>query len=292
MLKKFKDASKGFEKRRKAKWKQVKAGTLSKADYKKWVQNQLYGLKWYKGMLDNLAERATDADRKAVDEIVDALPEAFKDGRDRGTYEIEMGFGVDTSYTLTDDLKVEEAMKGDYIPEPKLNVAKDKRWNRQKISSAITMGFLQGEGIPEVAKRLRAVTDMDRNASIRNARTYMTSAANAGKMDAAMRGRVLGLDEVKTWLATPDVRTRHSHRMLDLETKELEDNFSNGLPRPAAMHPFKPAEVYNCRCTMWIHPRMVDVSNAYKWRNMDEKEYQEWRKAKPQKRTPRGEENE
>ena len=51
------------------------------------------------------------------------------------------------------------------------------------------------------------------------------------------------------WIATNDKRTRHSHAIMDGETKGVNGKFSNGLEYPGDPNG-APAEVYNCRCTM------------------------------------------
>ena len=59
----------------------------------------------------------------------------------------------------------------------------------------------------------------------------------------------MGIEMQKEWMATLDSRTRHSHRRLDGETVEYDSEFSNGCRYPGDPKG-KPAEVYNCRCTM------------------------------------------
>jgi hypothetical protein len=72
-------------------------------------------------------------------------------------------------------------------------IAKDQLWNRNHLVSAVAQGILQGEGIPDIAKRLQTVAAMDDNAAIRNARTYVTAAQNKGRIDSYERAEKLGI---------------------------------------------------------------------------------------------------
>ena len=68
-------------------------------------------------------------------------------------------------------------------------------------------------------------------------------------MDACYKAKDKGADVVKQWDATLDSSTRESHVKVDMEIRELDEKFSNGL-----MYPGDPgggaAEVVNCRCAL------------------------------------------
>ncbi len=90
---------------------------------------------------------------------------------------------------------------------------------------------------------------MERVSAIRTARTAVTGAENAGRLDGLLKARDRGIDVQKEWVATMDGRTRHSHRTVDGEIVDQDKKFSNGLRYPG--DPAGPGrEVYNCRCTM------------------------------------------
>lgn len=71
------------------------------------------------------------------------------------------------------------------LPYKKVNVPKDLRWNTKQINAQVMQGILQGESMYKIAARLQNVTDMTASAAIRNARTMVTGAENAGRMHAA-----------------------------------------------------------------------------------------------------------
>lgn len=97
---------------------------------------------------------------------------------------------------------------------------------------------------------------MNRTSAIGAARTAVTGAQNAGRMDSFTAAEGMGIKLKKEWLATLDGRTRHSHAVLDGERVENDKKFSNGCMFPGDPNG-PPGEVYNCRCTL-----IADVDGA------------------------------
>lgn len=143
------------------------------------------------------------------------------------TYEIEMGVNANTGFALYSRETVEKLVKQNEIslPKRKVDIPLDQQWNRKHLDSAILQGVLQGDSIPKISKRLQQVTDMDRKASIRNARTMMTGAQNGGRMSAYERAANLGIKIQKEWMATLDSRTRDSHQKMDGERVDWKSRF-------------------------------------------------------------------
>lgn len=129
---------------------------------------------------------------------------------------------------------------------------KAKLWDEKQIQSAATQSILQGESIPEIAERLaETVGDKDAAAAVRNARTMITGAENAGRQAAAERATEKGINITKVWVATLDMRTRHAHRFLDGQRKPIDKPFvvdGDEIMYPGDMNA-KPYLLYNCRCT-------------------------------------------
>ena len=135
------------------------------------------------------------------------------------------------------------------LPYKNLDEKKDIRWNVKKMNAEVLQGIMQGEPMDKIAGRLSKVTDMNATAAIRNARTMVTGAENKGRQDSYARATADGIILERTWLATNDSRTRHSHSVLDGETKPIDTPFSNGLMYPGDPDG-EPSEVYNCRCAL------------------------------------------
>lgn len=271
-----------FEAKDKIKREQLERGEITKEQYNYWRTGQiLMGERWQE-MRDTLAADLSNSNQIAASIVNGYMPEVYALNHNYGTYEVERGAMVDTSYTLYDRDTVERLIKENpqLLPEARVNIPKDQRWNQQKITSAITQGILQGEGIRDISKRLRKVSDMNRNQSITNARTITTSVENAGRINSYKRAESMGIGMKKVWLATLDKRTRDSHRHLDGEKVETDETFSNGCRYPG--DPQGPArEVYNCRCTLIAQVDGVELDlsdtslrNNYKLGGMS---YEEWK---------------
>lgn len=257
----------------------VRRGEETEADYREWRRGQiLVGERWQE-LVDTLAEDYRNADRIAASTVNGYLPDAYALNHDYATFQVERESNLDTSYTLYDRATVERLIRDqpDLLPTVKVDGRKDLTWNRRHIASAITQGVLQGEPMDRVARRVRSVADMDYRASMRTARTAMTSAQNAGRADAYRRAQDMGIHVRKQWLATLDQRTRHSHRRLDGEVVGMEESFSNGLRYPGDPESGRGSEVYNCRCTLVPVVDGADPSEGARHSNLGGMTYEQWR---------------
>lgn len=262
---------------------QVKNGKLSVSDYQQWRRSHiLTGRRWYE-MADVLATDMTNSNLIAAGIINEHLPEVYAIGYNYGLYTVEKQALFETSFTLYDRHTVERLIrdKPDLLPQAKINIPRDKLWNKQKMNSAITQGILQGETIPEISQRLAKVTDMNEVSAIRNARTMTTSAENGGRIESFRDAESFGIKTSKTWIAALDGRTRHSHRQLDGETiSDVDGTFSNGCRYPADPHG-DPAEVYNCRCTLISQIVPVDRTAGIEHnKKLGGMTYSEWKNQK------------
>lgn len=274
------------------------AGEISKADYQQWVLRQrMIGSDW-KTMSDILAKDLVNADNIARKMIGEEMPNVYALNANYGTYQIEHT-GIDTGFTLYNHDTAEVLLKQENIalmPGPTgskaemLREAADLKWNRQKINSAVLQGVLQGEGAKKVAQRLMGVAQMDANAAIRYARTMTTSAQNAGRYQSYRRAKALGIDLTIEWQATLDNRTRHEHRMMHGQRREVDEPFE-----VSGFKILYPAEakgkssdipqsmIWNCRCTLlaWVKGFEPDtVKSSPKMRGMT---FEEWQTAKAPK---------
>lgn len=230
-------------------------------EYQKWKIGQIAVGKRWEEMRDTLAEDLTDTYGKARSMIEGYMPEVYALNHNYATFQVESLSKVNTSYSLYDAHTVERLIKDNPKLLPKYKFGKttyerlrDKQltWNKEKVTSAVLQGILQGESIPKIASRMRDVAYMDYKSSIRDARTSITSAQNAGRIEAMHRAEDLGIKMMKQWLATIDDRTRHEHRELDGQRMPVDEPFV--VDDYEIMYPAdpdaEPEMVYNCRCTM------------------------------------------
>lgn len=118
----------------------------------------------------------------------------------------------------------------------------------QAIRDALNEGIGSGEGIPELADRIRHVFDVAQTRATTIARTETIGAYNGA---AATVANDAGTDVVagQEWIATRDARVREQHAERDGERVPVGEPFSGGL-----MYPGDPAgdpgDTINCRCTV------------------------------------------
>ena len=258
----------------------VKAGKLSQEDYIKWRKEAMLRGKQWKDMLDTLADDYTQADLIAMNIVNGHTPEAYALNANHAAYEIERGTMYDTSFTLYDRQTVERLLreKPDLLPKPQVDIPRDRRWNRRKIREEITQAILRGESMDDAADRLMRVIGMDYSAAIRNARTAITGAENAGRVDSYRRAQEMGIDLKQKWMATLDSLTRHSHVVMDGEQINVGGTFSNGCKYPGDPSG-PPEEIYNCRCTLVAELTGFSFTDAPRNSKLGRMSYEQWKEA-------------
>lgn len=273
-------------------WRQkLNDGDITKAKFQKWYSNKVMNAKRWEAMRDTLAEDLTNVNVMANDLVRESMLHTFAINHNYGTYEIEDGLSISTSYTLYNADTVANLIKNDpdILKRPSLDINLDKRWNKKLFQSQITQGILQGESIDNLAKRVAlGTTRQDMNAAIRNARTATTCAQNAGRTQSYQRAVSLGIEVYQVWLAALDSRTRSSHRHMDGEKvkviKGKQVKFSNGLRYPGDPDG-RAEEVWNCRCTLVTSfDENEDFSDIKERANkLDNQSYNEWKNEHKQK---------
>lgn len=207
----------------------------------------------YKRMVERTAQELSQVNEMAIAYINGELPKTYATNYNFFGNQISREVPKYT-FELVDAGTVANLIKSDksLLPTRKLDVAKDKRWNTKKMNSEVLQGILQGESMPEIAKRLQKVEHMNAESAIRNARTMVTGAENKGRIDMLKRANEYGIEAKKMWIATNDNRTRDWHAELNGALAEQDDPFVNSVGE--IMYPGDPdasgANVYNCRCAL------------------------------------------
>lgn len=250
-----------FQKKDEIKHKALENGLITQKEYDQWLTGQIMMGKRWQEMRDTLAQDFTNANKIAKAMAYNEMPDVFALNHNYGTYQVEHGAMVDTSYTLYDRDTVINLFNDNnefyHAPGKKvtarINEGLDKAWNKKNVQSCMLQGILQGESIPKMATRLsQSVGEQNRKAAIRNTRTMATGVQNAGRVASYDRAISMGIKVKKQWLAALDNRTRHWHRELDGVSVDNDKPFKNEYGE--IMYPGDPsangANIYNCRCTL------------------------------------------
>ena len=293
----------------------VDAGTLSKDEYIEWRKNQmLMGNNWRE--LRNILSQDFHLSNVKARSIVNGyMPEAYATNFNYGVFQVEKLSHLNTSFTLYNRQTVERILREDpqILPPPGKQMKKtfgdfdayksgkpvkirpqtqkafdklikenrDIRWQEGKLQSVTLQSVVQGESIPNMALRIAAIMgEINRKASIRYARTAMTEAQNAGRVNSYQRCKDMGIGVQHQWMATHDSITRDSHVLLDGEIVEVGEEFSNGLRYPCDPTG-DPSEYWNCRCTLVPVLTGYDFPTSLAYDGeIDGMTYEEWKESR------------
>lgn len=240
------------------------AGEISEDQYKQWRLAQIGRGRRFEALRDKVAERMTNANVVAVAYVNDATPGIYSLNRNFAAYTIEQVTG-DVGFDIWDEQTVKRLISEQpelmpYYPGKRaLNRGIDLAYGKKQITASVTSSILQGRSIKGMADDLQSrITTMNRDSAIRTARTAVTGAQNAGRLDSYYAAEKMGIKCRKQWMATLDGRTRHSHAMLDGEIVDNGKKFSNGCRYPGDPNG-PPSEIYNCRCTLVSEIEEIDT---------------------------------
>ena len=265
--------------------KDVADGKITKQDYQNWLRNQVFQGDRWKHKLDDMTQAYMNADKKAREMLGDTAKNVFMEAGNYQAYQTGIDVNGAVSFDMYDRKTVDKLIRDDpqLLPEWRINEPKDYQWNYERVNNAVTQGILQGESVYDIGKRL--TNDLSaRNASKMDmfARTAVTGAQNAGRIERLHEAQDMGIKVKKRWLAIKDKKTRDAHGKLDGVEKDIDEPFHNEFGDidypgdPTA----DPANTYNCRCTLiYVYPEYKDKQHfenhetyaEWKERNIDGK---------------------
>ena len=272
-------------------------------DYKQWRLNQIGCGERFKALQKRVAERYTKANQTAVSYVNDATAGIYSLNRNYAAYTIESVAG-DVGFDLWDEQTVKRLIKDEpdlmpYYPAKRaLNRGIDLAYGKRQISACVTSSILQGKSIKGMADDLQMrIPAMNRDSAIRTARTAVTNAQNAGRMDSYVAATKMGIEMEREWVSALDARTRPEHAEADGQVVGVDEPFIVGGEK--LMFPGDRNgsgwNIYNCRCTQIAKVKGVDTSDAKRRardpetgesvliENMSYAEWAGWKKKQPKK---------
>ena len=303
MQKKLTDYLEQDEAKRKIQERLLKEGAITQQEYNDWVyRHTMMGKRW-QDMLDVLSEDMVHTNEIALGIARKKMPDVYALNSNFALYQIEHDGKIDTGMSLYSHDTAEHLLEKQrqLMPGPSTKKAaqiaanKDLQWNYKKIQSAVLQGVLQGESPYDVAKRLSTVGRMNYNAAVRYARTMTTNAQNSGRYNTFERANSKGIDLTIEWQATLDGRTRHSHRMMHGQRRDVGEPFMvdgvkimwpgndrcDGSTVPQEM-------IWNCRCTLLSWVKGFEPDTVKQSPKMGDMSFEEWQNEKaPKKKTKR-----
>lgn len=296
LAKKLADFQARFAAKDKEKQALLAAGEITKEQYKSWLAGQVFQGKQWEAKAAEAAKTMVHANEEAAAIVNDGCMTAYAAAMNYGTYELEKATALKTGFTLYNRETVSRLLGKDpqLLPKWKIDQPKDYIWNYEKVKNAIIQGIIQGKPIPQIGKDLTSkLQTLNENKMRMFARTGMTGAHNAGRMDALHRAEDKGIKVKKKWLATNDDRTRDAHADLDGQIREVDEPFESELGD--IMYPgdpsADPANVYNCRCTMvYIYPELEEAPEGTEPApEYEQMTFDQWVEAKENQESVQGE---
>ncbi len=220
------------------------------------IQSKIYQKRYQKALqeqLDGILQKMND---KAFTTVSEYLNECYDDGFIGAIYDMH-GQGIPLIMPIDQEALVRAVQLDSKISTTLYkkmgeNVTKLKR----DIAAKVSRGIASGMSFSQVAQQIRFKMIGTYNTNGGAFGRALTIARTEGHriqvqsgMDACYSAKSKGADVLKQWDSTLDGDTRPSHRAVDGEIKELDEEFSNGL-----MFPGDPkggaGEVVNCRCAL------------------------------------------
>jgi len=207
--------------------------------------------------LTKLAEQITDtinnADKEAVRIINGELANIYTINKEQAE-SLFARYGVE--FSAINKTATNKLVTGSISPFDKLAIdnLKSKDAVLRALKQEFTTSIMTGESIPNMAKRIKGVTERNLSDSVRIARTETTRVENGAKLDVGKQGEKLGFVMKKEWVSTTDERTRDEHSNADGQQVDMDEPFTVGGEQ--LMYPGDTSlgasawNTINCRCTI------------------------------------------
>ena len=269
--------------------KQLKEGLITQADYDNWKKGKVFVGKQWAAKKDEITAVLHNSNKISTSMINMSAFDVFGENSNYMAYTIEHTAGVNFGFQVYNTDTVAQLIKDDpdLLPKWKVDQKKDYDWNRKNLNNSITQGIIQGESLSKISKRVSTgLAGKNENLMKTFAKTGMTQAQNSGRLERMEKGKALGIDVKKKWVATLDGRTRYAHRELDGQIVDTDEDFKTegytiAYPGDPQAHP---SLVYNCRCAITSsfdkYPSKYQRYDNIDGVPIDGMTYREWEEAK------------
>lgn len=272
-------------------FKRLKNGEITQDQYNSWMKGQIFQGNQWEIKRDQIIGVLTNANSIATKISNEHRGNVFIENSNYQAYLLEHGAGINFGFGLYDSSAVAKLIRNwnsyNILPMWKIDEPKDYIWNSRVVNNAITQGIIQGESLDKIAKRLTdGLVTKNQNKMLTFARTGMTQAQNAGRLDRLKEAEGMKIKVHKEWMATLDERTRTTHQILDGKKVPINkpfrvDNYEINYPGDPTAHP---SMVYNCRCTLVgdldDYPAEYERYDNINGKPVANMTYDEWKAAK------------
>lgn len=269
----------GWHERKKEQYAEYLRGKYTDVTWNKWVAAQEARGQYWINMLDNIAERITNANIIARDYVNGETPHiyarAFNEVSELATeWTVKQGYTVGMSFDMVDDRTLKQLIDGDaskYFTPMKLKKKPDILWNKEKLENAFYAGWVAGDDFEKITNRFIAVQGMAERSAKLVARTAITAALGAGMQDSYDSLREKGVESTKRWLSENDSRVRPAHMAAHGQEVPSDQPFIVGGEE--LIEPGDPSgsgwNIWNCRCRSEV--------GSFKFNKITDEQLERWR---------------
>lgn len=266
------------------------SGEITLQQYKDWLRGQMFTEKIWQDQITSATSVLLTANEQANAIVEGQRRAVFIENANWQAYSIEKDTRGTISFGLYDSATVTKLIRDqpELLPPRMVNGERDKAWNREKIAAIMARGVITGSPIKEIAKHIgNECGTSNEKAMLRYARTAMTAAQNAGRIEVMRESQDMGIKVKKLWISTLDERTRPAHQMLDGDVVNVDEPFSSILG--PIMYPGDPAadeaNTWNCRCVLGYEYPEYQSRDVMRYdqeagEDIDDITYSEWKRRK------------
>lgn len=244
------------------------------------TQSKIYRIEYQRALKGQISAILDVLNSNQYDSIQEYLKSCYVDGFIGTLYSLN-GYGLPLIFPIEQEQVVNALMTDSKISEgmyKKLghNVSELKK----SISQEISRGLSTSMSYFDIARNLQSRSNVTINQSMNIVQTEGHRIQSVAALASGKKAAAKGASLIKTWDSTLDKKTRPSHRKLDGQVRELDEDFEvDGMKADSPGHFGKPSEDCRCRCIVLIKPRW-DVDGGFTKRDNETKELLEFKNVK------------
>lgn len=236
------------------------------------------------GLLEDLKAELMRLEKSVGGDIRKLAGDAYQESFYRTAFAIESTAQARLRFGLLNPKVIEAS-----VQNPLSGLTLNKRLERRRAEiivrtrEQITQGLIRGESYTDMARRIKVLYEGNATKSLRIARTEAHRNQSAGGIGSMQQAVGAGVDLVKVWDATLDMRTRSTHGAADGQKVAPDEKFTvGGIQTDGPGLSGVAEEDINCRCRM----RLEIVGYSPELRRVrgegvvPYKTYSEWAEAK------------
>lgn len=215
------------------------------------VQSAIYQMRYQQELKKQIEKSLENMQNNNYSTITDYLQSTYKNGFMGAQYTLHKQ-GIPLITPINQQSIVQALTLNSKISTGLYNrLGVDVEQFKHIITTEVSRGIATGSSWNQIAKQISNKGNVTFSNTSRIARTEGHRIQSEAKIDAYTSAKTKGADIVKQWDSTLDGKTRDTHRKLDGQIRELDEDFEvNGMTVSAPGHFGDPAEDCNCRCCL------------------------------------------